>query len=288
MLRQGIIQLSRCPFSSPVLLVQKKDGEWRFCIDYRFLNAITLKTRYPIPIIDELLDELHGATVFTSLDLRSGYHQIRMRPGDEAKTAFQTHHGHFEFKVMPQGVTGGPFTFQSAMHIVLAKFVRKVVLVYIDHILVFSATLKEHVLLLRAVFQRLEQYSLKVKLKKCAFAQPQLRYLGHVISAEGVHTDPRNIEKVQNWSSPSSVKELRQFLGLAGYYRKFVRHYGVISRGLTELLKKGVPFVWTADHEQAFESLKIALTTTPVLALPNFAKPFVVETDASDIGMALF
>ena len=205
MLDAGIIRPSTSAFSSPVILVQKKDKTWRPVYDYRKLNAITVKSKYPIPVIDELLDELAGACWFSKLDLRAGYHQIRLAPGEEHKTAFQTHHGHFEFKVMPQGVTGGPFTFQSAMHIVLAPFVRKGVLVYIDDILVFSATLKEHVLLLRAVFQRLEQYSLKVKLKKCAFAQPQLRYLGHVISAEGVHTDPRNIEKVQNWSAASAV-----------------------------------------------------------------------------------
>lgn len=219
MLRQGIIQHSQSPFSSPVLLVQKKDGEWRFCIDFRHVNAITVKNRYPIPVVEELLDELHGATVFTSLDMRAGYHQIRMRPEDEAKTAFQTHHGHFEFKVMPYGVTGGPFTFQKGMHIVLRPWLRKGVLVFIDDILVYSTNLEEHVTLLRSVFQQLAKYSFKLKLKKCAFGQPQLRYLGHVISAEGVRTDPKNIDKVQAWAQPTSVKELRQFLGLAGYYR---------------------------------------------------------------------
>ena len=156
---------------------------------------------------------------------------------------------------------------------------------YIDDILVFSATLTEHVRLLRAVFQRLEQYSLKVKLKKCAFAQPQLRYLGHVISAEGVHTDPNTVDKVRDWPRPGTAKEVRKFLGLAGYYRKFVRNYGVISRPLTNLLKKNIVFVWTSLHEEAFVALKTGLTTTPVLALPDLSKPFILEKDASDCGI---
>lgn len=196
-----------------------------------------------------------------------------MRPGDEAKTAFQTHHGHFEFKVMPYGVTGGPFTFQKGMHIVLGPLARKGVLVFIDDILVHSKTMKEHVRLLRSVFQSLREHAFKLKLKKCSFGQTQLRYLGHVISAEGVHTDPKNIEKVQAWQPPASVKEPRQFLGLAGYYRRFIKHYGVISRSLTELLKKGVPFVWTSVHDQAFTTLKTTLTTATVLALPDFPSP---------------
>uniref|UniRef100_A0A8R7P4B6 Reverse transcriptase domain-containing protein n=1 Tax=Triticum urartu TaxID=4572 RepID=A0A8R7P4B6_TRIUA len=207
-----------------------------------------------------------------------------MRPGDEPKTAFQTHHEHFEFKVMPYGVTGGPFTFQHGMHIVLGPLLRHGVLVFIDDILVFNKTLQKHIQLLREVFQRLEKYSLKLKIKKCVFAQPQLRYLG-VISAEGVHTDPKNIKKVQSWSSPTSVKELRQFLGLAGYYRRFIKHYGVVSRTLTDLLKKGVTYQWTDTCEQAFQALKQALTSAPVLALPDFKQPFTVETDASDMGI---
>lgn len=230
MLAQGIIQPSKSPFASPVLLVLKKDGEWRFCVDYRHLNAITIKNRFLMPIIDELLDELAEAAWFTSLDLRSGYHQIRMRPEDEPKTAFQTHHGHYEFKVMPNGVTGGPSTFQNAMCIVLKPLLRKGVLVFINDILVYSSTLEKHILLLRSVLQLLHKYSLKVKYSKCAFAQPQLKYLGHVISKEGVHTDPGTVGKVRDWPQPSSVKDVRRFLGLAGYYRKSVRNYGIIYK----------------------------------------------------------
>lgn len=212
-----------------------------------------------------------------------------MKTSDEVKTAFQTHHGHFEFKVMPYGVTGGPATFQGAMNLMLKPHLRKGVLVFIDDILVYSITFEGHVLLLRSVLQILKENQMKVKRSKCVFACNQLRYLGHVISEEGVRTDPANIDKVRDWPSPQSAKEVRQFLGLAGYYRKFVRHFGIISRPLTELLKKGVVFQWTPQHEESFQALKVALTTAPALALPNFLKPFMVETDASDreIGAVL-
>ncbi|WVZ95213.1 hypothetical protein U9M48_041007, partial [Paspalum notatum var. saurae] len=289
MLSNGLIQKSTSPFSSSVLLVKKKDNSWRFCVDYRQLNAITVKSKYPVPIIEELLDELHGSSWFSKLDLRSGFHQIRMSPGEEYKTAFQTHIGQFEFRVMTFGLTGAPGTFQSAMNSTLAPFLRKFVLVFFDDILIYSKTFADHLNHLELVFQALTQDSWQIKLSKCEFAQRQIHYLGHVISQDGVSTDPAKIEAIISWPSPSSVKELRSFLGLAGYYRRFVRHFGVFSRPLTALLKKHALFIWTTEHDASFAALKQALCKAPVLALPDFTQPFLLETDASgsDVGAVL-
>ncbi|XP_062203827.1 uncharacterized protein LOC133906051 [Phragmites australis] len=285
LLLNGMIQESSSPFASPVLLVKKKTGEWRMCVDYRRLNALTIKNKYPLPIIDEFLDELHGAGWFTTLDLRAGYHQIRIAQGEEFKTAFQTHNGHYEYKVMLYGLTGAPATFQSVMNSVLSDLLRKCVVMFIDDILIYSKTWQDHVKHLQLVFEILQANGLKVKLSKCCFAQQQLAYLGHVISARGVQTDPDKISIIKDWPTPSTVKEVRSFLGLVGYYRKFVRHFGHLSKPLTNLLKKGEIFVWTQTTDEAFQALKRALITALVLAMPYFSKPFMVETDASDHGI---
>ncbi|RLN36021.1 polyprotein [Panicum miliaceum] len=285
MLRQGVIVINHSPFSSPMLLVGKKDGTWRLCVDYRCLNAITIKNRFPLPIIDELLDELAGTVWFTCLDMRAGYHQIRLKPGEEYKTAFRTHMGHYELKVMSYGLTGGPATFQSTMNTILAPLLRKGVLVFIDDILIYSATLEEHEKLLQQVFDILRQHQFKIKRSKCTFARKEITYLGHIVSGCGVATDPKNVTAVQQWPVPMNVKEVRGFFGLAGYYRKFVKGFGMLSKPLTELLKKNHPFVWSHEQQEAFEVLKVALTSAPVLALPDFKKQFVVETDASEKGI---
>jgi hypothetical protein len=265
--------------------VRKKDGTWRFCVDYRHLNAVTVKDRYPMPVVDELLDELAGSKFFTKLDLRSGYYQIRVAEEDECKTAFRTHSGHYEFLVMPFGLTCAPATFQAAMNTVFAHAIRSYVLVFVDDILIYNKTLEEHQKHLRDVFRLLQQNQFYVKRSKCSFAQPSLEYLGHIISAKGVATDPAKIAAVQGWPTPTNLKQLPGFLGLAGYYRKFIRQFGILCCPLTHLLKKQVQFPWTPEVQAAFEALKQALTQAPVLALPDFAKEFVLETDACATGV---
>jgi len=285
MLAHGIIKLSNSPYSSPVILVLKKDLTWRFCVDFRQLNAITVKNRYPLPVIDELLDELAGAQLFTSLDLRAGYHQIRMRPEDEHKTSFKTHQGHYEFRVMAYGLTGAPATFQGLMNTIMQPLLRRGVLVFIDDILIYNKDLASHLQLLREVLQILANHQLKVKRSKCKFLQAKLVYLGHEISGDGVCTDQKNIAAVKGWATPLNIKEVRGFLGLAGYYRKFVKNFGIISRPLTDLLKKQTVFHWTQLENDSFQALKEALISAPVLALPDFSQTFEIETDASDHGI---
>jgi hypothetical protein len=285
MLQQGIIQPSNSPFSSPVLLVKKKDGSWRFCVDYRYLNDLTVKGTFPIPVFEQLMDELSNAKWFSILDLFAGYHQVRLKEGEEHKTAFSTHSGHFEFKVMAFGLTGAPNTFQQAMNITLASLLRKCVIVFFDDILVFSPTDEQHLEDLKKVFHLLQSENWHIKLSKCRFAQQQISYLGHIISSAGIATDPSKVEAIVTWPVPTNVREVRGFLGLAGFYRKFIRHFAIIAKPLTNLLKKGSLFIWTSEHQLAFDTLKQSMSSAPVLSIPDFTLPFAIETDASNNGI---
>jgi hypothetical protein len=213
LLAKGLITTSTSPFSNPVLLVLKKDGSWQFCVDYRRLNALTIKNSFPMPLIKEILDELAGTKYFTKLDMRSGYHQVRMQVGDEYKTAFKTHQGHYQFRVIPFGLTNAPATFQCIMNEVLAPFLRKFVMVFLDDILIYSPSLEAHLEHVKLVLGKLREHQLYMKRSKCSFAQQKLEYLVHIISVEGVSTNPKKTADMLNWLVPTTVTELRGFFG---------------------------------------------------------------------------
>ncbi|XP_019160030.1 PREDICTED: uncharacterized protein LOC109156632 [Ipomoea nil] len=238
MLTAVIITHSTSPFASPVLLVPKKDNTWRFCVDYRALNGITIKNKFPIPLIEDLFSELANAKVFSKLDLRAGYHQVRMKQGEEYKTTFRTHQGLYEFKVMPFALTNAPATFQAPMNHVFQPLIRKTVLVFFDDILVYSPSLESHWKHLSEVLRIMRDNQLLAKLSKCSFAKREVEYLRHIISEKGLQTDPEKLSAVRNWPKPVNIKELRGFLGLTGYYRRFIKSYGTISRPLTDMLRK--------------------------------------------------
>ncbi|GJT40492.1 putative reverse transcriptase domain-containing protein [Tanacetum coccineum] len=278
---KGFIRPSHSPWGAPVLFVKKKDGAMRMCIDYRELNKLTIKNRYPLPRIDDLFDQLQGACCFSKIDLRSGYHQLRVREEDIPKTAFRTRYGHFEFTVMPFGLTNAPAIFMDLMNRVCKPYLDKFVIVFIDDILIYSKSEEEHEVHLKTILDLLKKEKLYAKFSKCEFWLKEVQFLGHVVNRDGIHVDPSKVESVKNWKTPESSTEIRSFLGLAGYYRRFIENFSKIAKPLTLLTQKNKTYVWGDEQEEAFRILKEKLCNAPVLALPDGPDDFVVYCDAS-------
>ncbi|MCG8034214.1 MAG: retroviral-like aspartic protease family protein, partial [Candidatus Thiodiazotropha taylori] len=282
MLDNNIVQPSSSSWASPIVLVEKKDKSTRFCVDYRALNEITKKDSYPLPHIQDCLDALGGSKWFSSIDCQSGYWQVKVNPEDACKTAFTCSSGLFEFRVMPFGLCNGPPTFQRLVEHVLSNLHWKICLLYIDDIIVFSKTFEEHVERLNQVLARIKSANLKIAPKKCHFFQEKVTFLGHVVSSEGIATDPSKTESVANWPVPKNVKQVRQFVGLASYYRRYIQQFAQIARPLHKLTENGVPFLWTPECQLSFETLKQKLTSSPILAYPINGTEYILDTDASN------
>jgi len=289
MQEQHVITPSDSPWASPVVLVRKKDGSLRFCIDYRSLNSVTKTDTFLLPRIDDLLDQLGNAKYFSTLDLAAGYWQVQMHPNSREKTAFITHQGLYEFAVMPFGLKNAPAVFQRLMQKVLMGLNPEdgpdFVSVYLDNVLIFSDTFEAHLVHLRQVLQRFQTAGLKLKPSKCHFICQRVEYLGHVITPQGISPNNNWIVAISDFPIPTSVKEVRQFVGLASYYRRFIHGFAKVAQPLHSLTQKDVTFQWSSECDQAFQQLKTALVNSPVLAYPNFSKAFTLETDASIKGL---
>jgi hypothetical protein len=260
LLDKGYIRPSTSPWGCPALFVKKKDGSLRMCVDYLPLNAVTIKNKYPLPRIDVLFDQLAGAKIFSKIDLRSGYHQIKIRPCDIPKTAFSTRYGLYEFLVMSFGLMNAPAYFMYLMNSVFMTELDKFVVIFIDDILIYSKSEKEHAKHLRVVLQRLRDHKLYAKFSKCEFWLKSVKFLEHTISQDGISVDPSKVQEVMDWKPPKSVHQICSFLGLVGYYRRFIPDFSRIVKPMTELLKKGVKFVWSEACEKAFHTLRQHLT----------------------------
>ncbi len=292
MLKEEIITPSNSPWSSPVVLAPKKDGTLRFCIDYRKLNAVTIRDAYPIPRIDDTLDALEEAKFISTLDLRSGYWQVEMNPKTQAMTAFISHKGLFEFKVMPYGLKNAPATFQRLMDIVLAGLKWQCCLIYIDDVIIYSPSFNQHIKDLTEVFEALRNANLTLKASKCHFCRKEIKYLGHIITKDGVKPDPELISAVKEFPQPQKMKDIQAFLGLTGYYRRFIQNYAKIAEPLLKQIRNNknerntnYHIKWNNEYQQSFETLKQKLISSPIMNTPNFQHPFILELDACAYGL---
>lgn len=291
MLRQGIIRPSFSHFNSPLWCVKKKDDnkghkQWRIVLDYRQLNAKSLGDAFPIPNIVEIIDQLGGCFYFSVFDLASGFYQIKMSEQDAHKTAFSTPSGHFEFTRMPMGLKTSPATFQRMINLALSDMINKSLFIYLDDVILFAKTVEEHRQKYLAMIERLRRANLQLQPDKCVFLKTEVKFLGHIISANGVQPDEAKVSAVSKFPTPTTPTNVRQFIGLAGFYRRFIDNFSKIAKPLTKLLEKDVPFVWTDDQQTSFNILKQKLCEKPLLIFPNFSKPFILTTDASKFAIA--
>jgi hypothetical protein len=268
-----------------VLFVEKKDGTQRMCVDYLSLNEVNIKNKYPLPWIEDLFDQMKGARIFSKIDLRSGYHQLKIPESNIPKTAFRTRYGLFEYIVMSFGLTNAPAYFMYLMNKEFMEYLEKFVVVFIDDILIFSKTKEEHEKHLRLVLEKLRSNQLYAKFNKCDFWLTEVTFLGHIISAGGVSVDPSKVRDVLNWIPPTTASEIQSFLGLVGYYRWFIKDFSKIAKPMTKLLEKNKAFEWTTKCQASFEELRKRLTSAQVLVLPDLTKKFDIYCDASHQGL---
>ncbi|GJT05981.1 putative reverse transcriptase domain-containing protein [Tanacetum coccineum] len=285
--RQVEFRIDLVPGATPVARAPYRlaPSEMKELAEQLELNKLTVKNRYPLPRIDDLFDQLQGSSIYSKIDLRSGYHQLRVREEDIPKTAFRTRYGHYEFQVMSFGLTNAPAVFMDLMNRVCKPYLDKFVIVFIDDILIYSKSKKEHEGHLRQILKLLKKEELYAKFSKCEFWIPRVQFLGHVIDCQGIHVDPAKIESIKDWASPKTPTEIRQFLGLAGYYRRFIEGFSKIAKTMTKLTQKGVKFDWGDKQEAAFQLLKQKLCSAPILALPEGSEDFIAYCDASKKGL---
>jgi hypothetical protein len=273
-LQDGIVQHSNSPYNAPTIIVAKKDIGTRMCVDFRRLNSHLITDRHPLPRISQILEQLGGAVYLTALDLLHGFYNLKINPSDRYKTAFSTPDGHYEFIRLPMGLKNSPSIFQRVMNLVLTNILGKYAFIYIDDIVIYSKSAEDHLNHLEIIFERLQRHGLKVKFSKCQLMQTQIEYLGFLVGKDGLHVNPKKVAAVRNFPTPTDIKAVQAFLGVVGYFRTFIFNFANKARGLYALLRKETPFQWGPAQQQSFDELKQALISAPVLALPDFEKPF--------------